>query len=153
MQRGLYLLLLLSVWQGPLPWLHSHSTLIDPIQGQNLWLLKHLEKHHADCVVEETQECLGWHLHIFFPHHHPESEQDEHSPAPQKQFRVGSNGAHLTADLLRLLCELSIPDFMSPQTLKADLWMLCQQSSRIACFYETFATELPLPLRFCVIRC
>ena len=58
------LCLILSLWQGPIPWLHCHdedvTELSSPVSASNLRL--HLASFHGN-----SQDKLGWHCHWILP--------------------------------------------------------------------------------------
>ncbi len=150
-EHGLRWLLLLAVWQGPLPWLHAHGTLGDFDFPGNLWLVQHLQQHHP-AMETEVGGCLGWHVHIFYPCSSP--EEREHSLAPVcEQFLAGNTGSHLTTALIRALWDqsdiLQQTAFQKFQTLS----LFCRTPGLSPCFYERYAVELAMPMRFCVVRC
>jgi hypothetical protein len=58
------LLLIVSLWQAPVPIVHSHGAdLSDPFQS--VALAQHLAEYHPDVPVNSHDE-LGWHCHLVF---------------------------------------------------------------------------------------
>ena len=55
--------MLLSLWSGPLPWVHVHGTLSE---GGSEALASHLARFHAG--ERPPRKCsFGWHLHFILP--------------------------------------------------------------------------------------
>ena len=58
------LCLIVSLWQGPIPWLHCHdedvTEMSSPVSASNLRL--HLASFHGN-----SQDKLGWHCHWILP--------------------------------------------------------------------------------------
>ena len=59
LQQVLCLLLCLSAWRGPVPMIHHHDALTDPVL-----LERHEEKFHADFCACNEHQCFGIHWHL-----------------------------------------------------------------------------------------
>ena len=72
------LCLIVSLWQGPIPWLHCHdedlTEMTSPVSASNLRL--HLASFHGN-----SPDKLGWHCHWILPCWNPCS--DEHCQPEQ----------------------------------------------------------------------
>lgn len=53
-------LLCLSLWNGPLPWLHAHEV-SGPELSRNESLAAHVQVCHAP---DDCDDCRGWHFHL-----------------------------------------------------------------------------------------
>lgn len=71
---ALRLLLVLSLWDGPVVWGHSHATAMSRTES----LAAHIAVHHA---CEGNAAHLGWHWHFSIP------ESDGADPSPGKSSR------------------------------------------------------------------
>lgn len=149
---GLRLLLLIVAWQGPIPWCHAHDAgLVDPGVG-DVRLLEHLRFYHAGESLAAAR-TLGWHFHVDFPHQStpgtdstPLGAEFEFSSRMAGDLRVAESGWGPVLSGLALwnlpLGELA--DHVSGRALK---------SGHGHRFFDAFASSLPLPLRFGVLRC
>ena len=80
------LLLVLSLWHAPLPWVHSHA-MAGPIVDQVASLARHIDEFHPD-AAQDTLEA-GWHMHLVLPW-----SLSHHTPCPyQHNHDDGSNAA------------------------------------------------------------
>jgi hypothetical protein len=77
----LRVLLVLSLWHAPIPWVHAHD-----LDGPDVARLQMLSQHIAAFHTREIdlgQQRLEWHVHFVLPwcmiHHHP-GPDDEHGP-------------------------------------------------------------------------
>lgn len=62
---GLRMLLVLSLWHAPIPWIHTHAV-AGPIVDHVDSLSRHVhEFHEEDAAQGET--ALGWHAHLVLP--------------------------------------------------------------------------------------
>jgi hypothetical protein len=80
----LRVLLVLSLWHAPIPWVHSHD-----LDGPDVARLTMLSEHVAAFHAREVglgQQHLEWHLHLVLPwcmiHHLPCPESDDHRSGP-----------------------------------------------------------------------
>src|SRR5690606_12773720 len=62
--RLVRLMLLVSVWQAPIPWIHAHAT--DDSARLDQRLAYHLEQFHPNLRADGMAEA-GWHLHFGLP--------------------------------------------------------------------------------------
>jgi hypothetical protein len=148
----LRLALLIVAWQGPIPWCHAHDTgLVDPGVG-NVRLLEHLRSYHAGESLAGARP-LGWHFHVDFPHQ-PTSGTDSTPLGAEFEF-----SSRLAGDLR--VAEPSWGAALSD--LAFGNLPLREPADHVSCrvlmsgygnrFFDAYASSLPLPLRFGVIRC
>lgn len=62
---GLRILLLLSMWHAPFPWLHGHA-IAGPDVDQASSLARHVDGFHAG-EREHGDTKTGWHVHLILP--------------------------------------------------------------------------------------
>jgi hypothetical protein len=58
-------LMLLSLWNGPIPLGHDHRSMMNGIAGAAS-VAKHVASFHSNCKCGASKE-LGWHLHWIMP--------------------------------------------------------------------------------------
>lgn len=143
------LVLLAVSWQGPTPCLHCHETRVRATDQPFSWLAAHLQASHPG-TGELDDEFLGWHLHFGLPNGDPTV------PSPTEQSRIPSSAS---ANVLRAIGEASrdvesrIVCF-SPRVVSSRApwieWRALGLANRT--FFENFAADLPLPLRFGILR-
>lgn len=140
----LRVVLLLVVWNGPLPYCHCHGTLQSVTFENASWLFKHLKSHHGDTMLY-ADTTFGWHLHFRSPapwEDNQESSTNCYSPC---QPVLGSNAVpHSEPRIIAYVCDL-VHSESRPQ--------LVEREFAANPFYENYAAALPLPLRFGVSRC
>ena len=144
-------LLMVCVWQGPIPWWHCHDAAPESGVATSEWLVRHLHEFHPG--VAGCANCaLGWHMHLSFPE---SSEDSDESPtSSHEQFLLVSANAGDTACSPRA----SGPDrWSADDILHRDVATNLRRPSGVPAtaihFFDGFATDLPLPLRFGVARC
>ena len=147
---ALRVLLLVSAWQGPLPWWHSHGGIAGASEQDSIWLVEHLQCWHPG-LEAASADSLGWHMHWGYP----SSTGSTGQPTPRTQDRVlGTN--HFDAHLLspQRSCSTWTTSVL-PLNNRGDLAIvrLQGQPRRARHFFDGFAPTLPLPLRFCIARC
>jgi hypothetical protein len=155
----LRLALLLVSWQGPVPWCHSHPSLQsfassfgssdESAVPKNL--ATHLVVYHGDQIAEATS-TLGWHFHVAFPH--PASPDSSVPNGCPKEFPAslgGIDGASAVAKFQPGVIEVTDGRLAAWQASSRTL-ELANRPTAIR-FFDHFASDLPLPLRFGVIRC
>lgn len=139
-------LLLLAVWQGPIPWCHCHGT-VDHL-ALSPGLPEHLRSHHAG---HDPYGNGRWHLHFILPDTGGQTP-GEHSEDRYQQLPMISALDVSSAELespwdgspaAEVLLELSAV----PSAAIRDAGL------STAHFYDGFAPDLALPMRFCVARC
>jgi hypothetical protein len=86
--RVLRIMLVLSLWHAPIPWVHAHE--IDGPQVDRLQMLaRHVNEFHAR-ELTRGEQCLDWHVHLVLPwclvHHLPCPEEDQHEPGADEYF-------------------------------------------------------------------
>ena len=141
---ALRFVLLISVWQGPIPWFHCHGSLAAAGETQP-WLAKHLRSHHSP-VSLFTNIDFDWHCHFDFPTP-PSEDEPQESPHPRLVVSSGatptpvslSGEAHLLSRFYRLPVKVTS---LSPPGLAT--------AGVNQHFYDSFAESLAMPLRFCV---
>lgn len=145
--------LLLVAWQGPIPWCHSHDAGVIDQAASDVRLLEHLCSYHAGESLAAARP-LGLHFHVDFPHQ-PTQGSD---PTPLgAEFEFSSR---LAGDS-RLMAEaswgavLAGVAFWSPSLREPAEHVSCRvlMSGCGHRFFDAYASSLPLPLRFGVIRC
>lgn len=79
-KRGFRLLLVLSLWHAPIPWIHAHDVQGPDVDSRTL-LSEHVAEFHARELAEGRQR-LDWHAHLILPwclvHHFP-CPESQHS--------------------------------------------------------------------------
>jgi hypothetical protein len=148
-KKVLHCLLMLCLWQGPLPVWHAHGTLVDAPEGSRPWLADHLQTHHASVDPCELV-FFGWHVHFEVP-----ACEDEPEDAPSASLRcpaVMSAGV----DGVRPLARVGLPvaeATIQPVLLLVPLRQQGQARWARRGFFPDDAASLPLPLRIGVVRC
>jgi len=137
--------LLLAAWQGPFPWCHSHAGLIDET-GERL--RAHLSIYHPGESID-ADIPPGMHFHVEFPH------GDEDNFSPFAVVLISEHSPH-RSDPFEEPAGWSGGDGMACHQDASALSDLrgrgvCQRTPRG--FFETFASDLALPLRLGIIRC
>ena len=138
--------LIVSLWQAPVPWIHSHET--DSSQGTGLAstgdLVQHLALFHPATKIDSADE-LGWHLHWILPcwGHALDDTPDDEPPATEvmtfDQATISSVTPVPAPDLAATYCPLSLP-----QVQITGLWpLLCHE--RLGEFSQRGSC--------CVLRC
>lgn len=144
--------LLIVAWQGPMPWCHSHDIgVTDPV-ASDVRLLAHLCTYHAGESLAAAQP-LGWHLHVDFPHQ-PTQGSDSTPLGAEFEFSSRLVGDSRLAeaswgDLLAELAFWNLP-LREPAEHVSGRALMSGRGHR---FFDAYASSLPLPLRFGVIRC
>lgn len=142
-------LLLIAAWQGPLPWCHSHGVVTNE---SDPWLRAHVSVYHPGESLDGASP-LGMHFHVEFPH----GGGDERAPSPVVlTCQASSPRADHEAESLCLSgSELSGDD----KFVWAFGELKTMSIARLANgrlpqgFFESFASDLALPLRLGIIRC
>lgn len=140
-------LLLLLVWQGPIPWCHCHDTAAS--SSPTPWLAKHLQKYHAG-VDLCAPPLLGWHLHARLPGV-PSDDPGEPTQPDQEQLPVVNSVDSLTATVVRASIEMSTPHTCL-EGLMCGMPGTGNSRAAAAHFFDSFAPNLALPMRLCVSR-
>lgn len=144
---GLRVCVLLAAWQGPIPWFHSHGTVVQACD--DLWLIEHLRIYHPGAQTCPN-ECSGWHFHYGFPG----NPADDSKPSP--------DGAQHQATVLEIAARCSVLQSAWHAPLAAAISTVGDVAAS-ACgvspgipqfhFFDAFAPSLALPLRFCCLIC
>ncbi len=142
-------LLVLCLWQGPLPVCHAHGTLASEPEAARPWLAAHLETHHASVDPCELT-FFGWHVHFEVP-----SSEGEPSETPGLSLRLPLI-ANTSADGIRVDWPSRLPVGGSAVPPLAMMQQLRDpQPIRLLRlgYFPDDAGSLPLPLRLGVARC
>lgn len=151
--QSLRWLLVLSLWQGPVPVWHAHDTLADSAAESAVWLASHLERHHAS-IDPFASIAFGWHVHFEVPESDGEPSE---SPGPSVRLPavVAVGDAPLSDAGLRVIWHgglVSVDDPANPQKALGALGLpglrRCEGG-----FFASYAAALSLPLRLGVARC
>jgi len=93
--RFLRVVLVLSLWHAPIPWVHTHD-----LDGPEVARLESLSQHVAEFHARELSlgaERLEWHTHLVLPwclvHHFPCPDSDEREPGADDYFGSVTIGA------------------------------------------------------------
>ncbi len=74
----------LSLWQGPVPWLHCHeSEFASP--ASNVELRHHLAIFHDGAVLDQDHD-FGWHFHWILPNWSQVFHASSHDEQPAKDL-------------------------------------------------------------------
>lgn len=142
-------LLLIAAWQGPLPWCHSHGVVTAESES---WLRAHVSLYHPGETIDAASP-LGMHFHVEFP----KGSGDDDAPDPAVlTCQTSSPRADHEAESLGLSADDLIGGDKCAWAF-ADL--KASSNARVAVgrspqgFFESFASDLALPLRLGIIRC
>src|SRR5262249_55342873 len=122
--RILRVVLALSLWHAPIPWVHAHE--IDgPEVDHSLVLSRHVAEFHSR-ELSQGERRLDWHMHLVLPwcliHHLPCPDQQQ--PSPVSDDYVGGakwSVAGPSAD--KMLIEPATPAFRGEDLATDDgLW-------------------------------
>jgi len=137
------LLLLFSVWQGPLPWFHCHGALAEAGENQ-AWLIQHLQTHHRS-VPLDAKISFGWHFHVDLPM----SDSDGGDQDARKScLAVSAIASQASAASCADLCPAPAFQRISPKVVSRPPCL--SAAGKILHFFDSFADSLAVPLRFCV---
>jgi hypothetical protein len=153
--------MLLSLWQGPMPWCHHHGSLeeVHRVQGSQAthssnagwWWKRHLQSQHVS-AMPLANVTLGWHVHVGIPTSSgecPDSDRDH-------QTGLALPRSNTDVDLLQSIdLAAQYHPFAAYESwigLVALQWS-GDESSYHHHFFDGYASTLALPLRFGVIRC
>lgn len=146
-------LLVLSLWQGPIPVWHAHDTLADTAAESVAWLANHLERHHAS-IDPFASVAFGWHIHFEVP-----ESDGEPSETPGLSVRLPAvmavSDATLAETGLRVIWHgglVSVDDSAVAQKATGSLGMSGLRRFDGG-FFSSYAAALSLPLRLGVARC
>lgn len=142
-------LLMLCLWQGPLPVCHSHGTLAGASDEARPWLAAHLETHHASVDPCELT-FFGWHVHFEVPE--AEGEPSE-TPGLSLWLPLIANAS---VDGIRAdwPCRFPVGGNAVPHLAVMQLPREPEPIRRLRLgFFPDDAGSLPLPLRLGVARC
>lgn len=143
--RLAWLMVLVNLWNAPLPWLHRHTD--QPQLNQHL-----LTFHLSGSLNPETSNSAAWHMHFVLFEDIlsgqgcpvPDSE-----PQPEDVCLPYVSTEALTETLLPLLDE--IPRTV-PQLLTATAELEQSPTAPLHAF-ERYSSAIPLLSRLCVARC
>jgi hypothetical protein len=141
-------LLMLCLWQGPLPVCHAHGTLANAAEANRPWLAAHLEAHHAS-VDPCEQTFFGWHIHFEGP-----DSEGEPSESPSPSLRLPLVAGTSADGVWGEWCVSAesvdaLEVFVVTQTPRCPVLAHCGRLG----FFPNDAGSLPLPLRLGVARC
>jgi hypothetical protein len=96
--RILRVILAMSLWHAPIPWVHVHD-LEGPQVDHRQSLAQHVAEFHSrDLAWGHSQ--LDWHAHLVLPwslnHHLPCPDRDHHEPASDDFVAVKLQGAGIS---------------------------------------------------------
>jgi hypothetical protein len=144
-------LLLITAWNGPVLYCHSHGTLANTSSHLTGWLGKHLQTYHPEVSLFANQ-LFQWHVHVELPSQPGRAPEDDSQRLPQATPLIvaGETGVMFAGRITEpvpawMLVEIELPRGAS----------IAGRSSfaQIDHFFGAFAPTLAVPLRFCVIRC
>lgn len=141
-------LLMLCLWQGPLPVCHAHGTLADAPEANRPWLAAHLAAHHASVDPCELT-FFGWHIHFEAP-----ASEGEPSESPSPSLRLPLVAGTTADGVWGDWCGFAegVDAFETLEMPQAPQFPLLARGSRPG-FFPNDAGALPLPLRLGVARC
>lgn len=145
---ALRLVLLVAAWQGPIPWCHGHAGLLS--QDSPAWLGEHLQLYHGGQAGH--WEFLGWHVHADFLRSPIGDDEPPRGSPPEFPVsliagaRAIADAAAPPADAVRWVPAASGCDGIATQDR-------CALTVRPHHFFASYASDLPLPLRFSILRC
>jgi hypothetical protein len=142
-------LLLAAAWQGPLPWCHSHGVVTAESES---WLRAHVSVYHPGETLDAASP-LGMHFHVEFP----QGGGDDNAPSPVVLTCQNSSprADHEAESLCLLGDDLSEGDkcVWAFGDLKASSIARFAAGRSPQGFFESFASDLALPLRLGIMRC
>lgn len=142
-------LLLIAAWQGPLPWCHSHGVVTSE---SDAWLRAHVSRYHPGETLDGTSP-LGMHFHVEFP----QGGDEEDAPSPMVlTCQTASPRADHEAESPRMSGDdLFAGDkyVWAMHDLKSMTFARFTSGRPPRGFFESFASDLALPLRLGIIRC
>lgn len=147
--RLLRCVLVLCLWQGPLPVWHAHGTLADASEASQAWLADHLATHHA--AVDPCEHLFfGWHLHFEVP-----ESDGEPNESPSTSLRLpavaAASGSALRFETRCLsACSLNTSDLL---TSLGPVRPVIRPGVLRRGFFTDDGGRLSLPLRLGVARC
>lgn len=159
------LLVVLLLWQGPIPWIHNHSAahasvaFIDfnqhlrDFHGRDLigrdfgdWPESNTDSEICSC---NSYQEFGWHFHFSFPDKYPGNEErPECKMFAEREFVDSRDSLEFHTIDFGHVGSWDNWHYARP-ALKLELGFT-ESSSQ---FFGTYATKLSLPQRFCVHRC
>lgn len=144
-------LLVLSLWQGPIPVWHAHDTLADTAAESVAWLASHLERHHAS-IDPFASLTFGWHVHFEVP-----ESDGEPSELPGPSVRLPAVVAVSDATLadvdLRVIWQSGLVPGGHLSSGQIGGVPDTPGLRRYGGFLSSYAVALSLPLRLGVARC
>lgn len=143
-------LLILSVWQGPLPYWHCHDGNANG-EASCEWFVRHLQCFHPD--VADCATCaLGWHVHFGYPQ--PTDDSEPPSPNSAERFLPTPTeiGNGLTPPPFKDMRFWRVANDLN-DCAAAIARRPCVRARAATHFFDGFASALPWPLRFGVARC
>lgn len=144
-------LLLLTTWQGPVPWCHCHGTLANSPGVASSLLAEHLRTHH--CSLDPFANILlGWHLHLDIPGTAGEQPAEKVPPQPELLpviSPVDSVNSSIAQAAEQLCPAVELLACVSEGIAGRSCAISDHQQSH---FFVTFASSLSLPERLCVSR-
>lgn len=144
--------LVVFVWQGPVPWCHRHGTLANTPDSAISWLQEHLRTHHSSIGVN-AEVSFGWHVHFDFP---IPVDDDSNGPNVPDQDRLPpvSSLDTVSASIARAASDSSDLAAAHRVNLSGDTRVIANGLLlEVTHFYEASAPSCSLSVRFCVSRC
>lgn len=139
--------LILSLWQAPIPWLHSHGTDLEPSSSARLIseLRDHLDTFHRPFEIN-SEEDFGWHCHWIIPSwfHTSDDAADEQRPCREYATFDSLIPSTLASDSLEIPLLAALPE---PATLRHSGHFECHLRLAPTTSLPSLWTHLPTGLR------
>ena len=146
-QVALRMVLMVTLWQGPIPVWHSHGTLKNSAVSTEMfsWFTGHLRSSHA-AVDPAADVEFGWHAHFDWPRIPVDSDSPDQLNFATEFCAVSAACTLPWNDSAEFQYGFSV-ETLTDRALGGDL------VERPLGFYVSFATSLAVPVRFGVVRC
>jgi len=144
-------MLVVSVWQAPVPWVHLHSLQAGASDAPAL--VEHLRTFHSASRVQ-LSEPLGWHLHFALFGDLCGCQHENHDPATPNPFRAPPEFHPLVQSAAppAIDAESSVLAFVLP-LLKSNLQEQDPNRDPRENYLATWTDSSPLLVLICVARC
>lgn len=149
----LRLLMILSMWQAPVPFLHCHSLRAEDAGG-DVVMRQHLVRFHRE-ALSHPGFGLGWHVHFELPAEFFGCQDDDDSPARSR----GDSARVERAAVAETRLEVSSPaspeiERLLPGLDSGDLRAVRGEARpSVDNFLTTFMDSTTINLLVCVARC
>lgn len=148
-QVVLRMVLMVTLWQGPIPVWHSHGTLKNSAVSSEMfsWFTGHLRFSHP--AVDPSADIeFGWHAHLDWPR--VPAEGDSHE---QLSFADEFYAGNFEYDLQSEDAATSQFSGLGECLRLPDRSQLATLADRPSGFFGSFAATLAVPMRFGIARC